>query len=72
MKPIQPVQEEEPDIVFGMEEIGRLIGRSPKEVSYLLRRTNLLDGIVKKVGHRTTIGSRRLLHNLAINALTRK
>jgi hypothetical protein len=72
MKPIQPVQEEEPDIVFGMEEIGRLIGRSPKEVGYLLHRTNLLDGVVKRVGHKTTISSRRLLRNLAINALTRK
>jgi hypothetical protein len=73
-EPIQHTEglPEDPDIIFGMTEIGRLIGRSPKEVGYLLSRTNLLDGAVKKVSHKVTIGSRRLLRNLAVTTLARE
>jgi hypothetical protein len=64
--------EDESDIVFGMIEIRRLIGRSPKEVSYLLHKTTLLDGCVKRVSHKITIGSRSRLRNLAITTLADK
>jgi hypothetical protein len=61
----------DPDIIFGMAEIGRAIGRSPKEVGYLLSNTTLLNGAVKRVSHKVTIASRHRLRNLALTTLAR-
>jgi hypothetical protein len=63
--------ENDPDIIFGMAEIGRVIGRSPKEVSYLLAHTDLLNDAVRRISHKVTIGSRHRLRNLALTTLER-
>jgi hypothetical protein len=55
-----------------MTEIGRVIGRTPKEVGYLLSKTTLLDGAVKRVSHKVTIASRHRLRNLALTTLARE
>jgi hypothetical protein len=68
----EDVGENNPDIIFGMAEIGRVIGRSPKEVGYLLSKTTLLDGAVKRVSHKVTIASRHRLRNLALTTLARE
>jgi hypothetical protein len=65
------VGESDPDIIFGMTEIGRVIGRSPKEVSYLLAHTSLLDNAVRRISHKVTIASKHRLRNLAVTALAR-
>ena len=65
------VGESDPDIIFGMTAIGREIGRSPKEVGYLLSKTTLLNGAVKKVSRKVTIASRHRLRNLALTTLAR-
>jgi hypothetical protein len=63
---------EESDIIFGMTNIGRCLdNRTPKEVGYLLNHTKLLDGVVKRVSHKVTIGSRKRLRNLAETILER-
>jgi hypothetical protein len=62
---------ESDDIVWGMTAIGRVIGRSPKEVGYLLNNTTLLNGVVKRISHKVTIASRRDLRNLAVTARAR-
>jgi hypothetical protein len=63
---------ENDDIVWGLEEIGKEIKRTPKEITYLLHNTNLLDGVVKRISHKITIASRRGLRNLAITARARE
>jgi hypothetical protein len=63
------VGESDPDIIFGMDAIGREIGRSPKEVSYLLAHTSLLDNAVRRISHKVTIASKHRLRNLAVTAL---
>jgi hypothetical protein len=65
------VGESDPDIIFGMAAIGREINRTPKEVGYLLSKTTLLDGAVKRISHKVTIASKHRLRNLAVTALTR-
>jgi hypothetical protein len=51
------------DLIWGAEAIGALIGRSREQV-YRLLKIGALDGAVRKVGHRTIVGSRRRLHEL--------
>jgi hypothetical protein len=68
---VLPKDKSDPDIVWGMEAIGREINRTPKEVSYLLANTDLLNGVVKRVSHKITIASKRELRDLAINARPR-
>jgi hypothetical protein len=63
---------DESDIVWGAANIGReLNNRTAKEVSYLLNRTSLLDGMVKRVGHRTLVASRKRLRSFAETMLER-
>ena len=53
------------DLALGREEIGKALGgRSPNQVSYLLAQ-GLLDGCVRRIGHRTIIGSKQRLRALA-------
>jgi hypothetical protein len=68
---LEDVGESGPDIIFGMDAIGREIGRSPKEVSYLLAHTSLLDNAVRRISHKVTIASKHRLRNLAVTALAR-
>lgn len=57
------------DLALGRAEIGKeLGGRSPNQVSWLLAQ-GLLDGAVKRVGHRTLIGSRQRLRALAVRLI---
>jgi hypothetical protein len=65
------VDKDDPDIIWGMVEIGQLIGKTPKEIGYLLAKTDLLDGCVKRISHKVTIGSRRRLRELAETTLSR-
>jgi hypothetical protein len=64
MLPPQP-QEDEPDLVWGNENIGKVIDRSAEQVSYLLNHTTYLDGVVTKVSHKLNVASRSGLRNLA-------
>jgi hypothetical protein len=66
-----PPKADDPDLIFGFEAIGNEIGCSSKRVAYLLANTKLFDGVVKRIGHKTTIASRRGLRNLAEIALAR-
>jgi hypothetical protein len=67
-----PVDENESDIVWGAANIGReLNNKTAKEVSYLLNRTSLLDGMVRRVGHRTLVASRKRLRSFAETMLER-
>lgn len=53
------------DWCWGREEIGKALGgRTPSQVSYLMA-TGVLDGAVKRIGHRTYIGSKKKLRELA-------
>lgn len=52
------------DWAWGREEIGREINRTPNQVSYLLAQ-GVLNGAVKRLGHRTVVASRRKLRALA-------
>jgi len=52
-----------PDILWGAEEIGRAIRRTPTQV-YHLHATGKLGGAVRKLGYRTLVGSRRALAEL--------
>ena len=67
----EDVDANDPDIVFGLAAIGARIGKTEKETQYLLRHTNLLDGVVKRISRKVTISSKRRLDNLAITALAR-
>lgn len=58
-----PKTSDDNDLVWGAEEIGRVIGRTPAQVYHLIR-VSALDGAVKKVSHRITVGSRRKLLEL--------
>jgi hypothetical protein len=55
-----------PDAVWGAHAIGEVIGLSAPQVLYLFRKTDVLDKAVKKVAHRTLVGSRRRLRDVAI------
>jgi hypothetical protein len=52
------------DAVWGAEAIGTEIDRTAEQVRYLFSKGHL-KGAVKKVGHRTYLGSRRKLRLLA-------
>jgi hypothetical protein len=52
------------DAVWGAEGIGKEINRTPEQARYLFK-IGALRGAVRKVGHRTYLGSRRRLRQLA-------
>jgi hypothetical protein len=52
------------DLVWGLENIGREINRNAKQTSEILKHTNLLNGVVRKVSHKWIVGSRSGLQNL--------
>ena len=56
------------DWAWGREEIGKEINRTPNQVTYLLGR-GLLDGAVRRAGHRTLVGSKRRLRELAFRLI---
>jgi hypothetical protein len=58
--------DDESDIVWGAEAIGREINRTAEQI-YYLHRSSALKGAVRKVGHRTYLASRRKLRELASN-----
>jgi hypothetical protein len=58
--------EDASDAVWGAKAIGDIIDRTPSQTRYLFARTSILDGAVKKVGHKTLVGSRRRLRDLMI------
>lgn len=51
------------DLIWGAEAIGGEIGRSESQVYHLLHE-GVLGDAVKKIGHRTIVGSKRRLRNL--------
>lgn len=53
--------------VAGERGIAAEINRSPAETYHLIS-TGVLDGAVKKLGHKTIIASRRKLKNLLIGS----
>jgi hypothetical protein len=63
-----PGPSEVTDTVWGAEAIGRELGDPPLSVQqvYYLHRSGALKGAVRKLGHRTMIGSRRKLRELAL------
>jgi len=68
MKNPQPetATEDLPDAVWGYSNIGRVIDRTPSQTRYLVVHTTVLDHAVRKIGHKTIVGSRRLLRDVAI------
>jgi hypothetical protein len=58
--------ESESDAVWGYANIGKVINRSPSQTRYLLVETDVLDHAVRKIGHKTIVGSRRLLRDVAV------
>jgi hypothetical protein len=73
-RPTEALSEGESDLVFGWLAISTDIfdgKRSPKQLSWMLNNTNLLDGVVRRVGHKTVIASRRRGRNLAETLLAR-
>ena len=55
-----------PDAVWGAAAIGNELGLSAAQVRYLLHKTDVLDRAVKKVAHRTIVGSRKRLRDVAV------
>jgi hypothetical protein len=51
------------DLVWGGENIGRVIGRTKQQVYHLVE-IGALDGAVAKLGHKTLVGSRKQLRRL--------
>ena len=73
-RPTEALSEAENDLVIGWPAISRDLfdgKRSPKQLSWMLNNTNLLSGVVRRVGHRTVIASRRRGRNLAETLLAR-
>jgi hypothetical protein len=66
-----PEDVDESDIIWGLENIGRVIDRTPKEIGYLVRNTDLLNHAVRRISHKIYIGSRSKLRNVALTALAR-
>jgi hypothetical protein len=66
VKPQSDATLELPDAVWGAHDIGLELGLSASQVLYLLRKTSVLDHAVRKVAHRTIVGSRRKLRDVAI------
>jgi hypothetical protein len=63
---IEGMLDAEVDAVWGAAAIGKEIGLSAPQVLYLFRKTDLLNSAVKKVAHRTLVGSRKRLRDVAI------
>ena len=61
--------EGETDIVWGHKGIAEELNCTEKKVGYLLAHTKLLNGAVKRISHKITIGSKSKLRNVAIAAL---
>jgi hypothetical protein len=61
-----PDAKTEPDAVWGAAAIGNELGLSAAQVRYLLNKTDILDRAVKKVAHRTIVGSRKRLRDVAV------
>jgi hypothetical protein len=66
-----PEDVDESDIIWGLTNIGREINRTPKEIGYLVRNTDLLNHAVRRISHKIYIGSRSKLRNVALTALAR-
>jgi hypothetical protein len=62
--PSPRVDDDDDDAVWGAEAIGKEINRTAEQVRYL-HRIGALKGAVRKVAHRTFLGSRRRLRQLA-------
>jgi hypothetical protein len=64
----QPTAQTEitPDAVWGAAAIGAEIGLTASQVRYLVAKTDVLDGAVRKASHKWLIGSRSRLRDLAI------
>jgi hypothetical protein len=62
----QPDTKTESDAVWGYKNIGEVINRSPSQTRYLVVETDVLAHAVRKIGHKTIVGSRRLLRDVAI------
>lgn len=54
------------DLEWGATNLGRIIKRTEGQFYYLYR-IGALKGAVKKIGHRTFVGSRRRLHALLLD-----
>ena len=73
-RPTEALSEAESDLVIGWPAISRDLfdgKRSPKQLSWMLNNTDLLNGVVRRVGHKTVIASRRRGRNLAETLLAR-
>ena len=51
------------DILWGVQSIARFIRRSPSQADYLVKK-GALNGAVRKLGHKTIVGSKRKLRAL--------
>jgi hypothetical protein len=70
----EPAQhiDEEPDLVWGLSNIGRLAGgKTAKEMGYLLRHTQLFSGVVRRISHKNYVASRKALRDLGVTARAR-
>jgi hypothetical protein len=56
---------DEADLIWGAENIGREIDRTKEQV-YRLYKKGAFKGAVAKFGHRTFVGSRKRLQNLKL------
>ena len=73
-RPTEVLIEGESDLVVGWPAISQDLfdGKwSPKQLSWMLNNTDLLNGVVRRVGHKTVIASRRRGRNLAETLLAR-
>jgi hypothetical protein len=62
----------QPPYVWGLEAIGQIIDRSPRQVSELMNKTNVLDGAVRRLIHKQTIGIVSKLRSLDLSKLPRR
>ena len=57
------------DLALGRKAIGLALGGlSPNQVSWLLAQ-GVLDGCVRRISHKTLVGSRRRLRELAVRLI---
>jgi hypothetical protein len=64
---IETPSDDNDDLVWGAENIGREINRTAAQTRYLVS-IGALQGAVRKIAHRTLVGSRRRLRGLIIKA----
>jgi hypothetical protein len=62
---VETKSNDEPDLVWGAHAIGEVINRKPAQVYHLIE-VGALKGAVRKVGHKTLVGSRRELLRLPL------